>query len=153
MQNSSLIRRSTLLLLAAAAVSLSAPTSRVLAHEGHDHKHDSSATEAHGSVEEAWKSAKDSLKGIETAAAAKEHEPIHNEQEKLAAALKQIQESHGAQGADKTRLEGAIKNAITASEKVHTAADAKDFAKVDSSLKTLVATMGILEKQLNPAAK
>ncbi len=150
MQKSSLIRRSTLLLLAAAAVSLSSPASRVLAHEGHDHGPAAAAT---GSVIEAWKSAKDSLKGIETAAAAKAHEPIHTEQEKLAAALKQIQDQNGAQGTDKTRLEGAIKNAITASEKVHTAADAKDFGKVDSSLKTLQGTMALLEKQLNPAAK
>ena len=88
-----------------------------------------------------------------TAAAARQQQPIHDEQEKLAAALKDIQEHHGAQGADKTRLEGAIKNALAASDKVHVAADANDFAKVDSSLKTLQATMGLLEKQINPAAK
>ena len=151
MQNSSLIRRSAALAFIATGLCF-APLSSVIAHEGEDHKH-GPAADASGSVMDAWKTAKDSLKGIETAAAAKEHEPIHNEQEKLAAALKQIQESHGAQGADKARLEGAIKNAITASEKVHTAADAKDFAKVDTSLKTLQGTMALLEKQLNPAAK
>ncbi len=129
------------------------PFSPALAHEGHDHKHGSTTGEKHGSVADAWKTAQQSLKGIETAAAAKQQQPIHDEQEKLAAALKEIQEHHGAQGADKTRLEGAIKNAIAASDKVHVAADANDFAKVDSSLKTLQATMGLLEKQINPAAK
>ena len=152
MQNSPFLHRSTTGIAAIAFSCFTAlPLTPVLAHEGHDHKH--TKTEAHGSVVDAWKTAQQSLKGIETAAAAKEHEPIHNEQEKLAAALKDIQEHHGAEGADKTRLEGAIKNAIAASEKVHTAADAKDFAKVDSSLKTLQATMSLLEKQLNPAAK
>ncbi|MDQ3119984.1 MAG: hypothetical protein M3Q89_10525 [Verrucomicrobiota bacterium] len=138
--------------IAVALTVLALPFSSLRAHEGENHKHGPAAG-ASGSVMDAWKVAQQSLKGIETAAAAKEHEPIHNEQEKLAVALKQIQESHGAQGADKTRLEGAIKNAITASEKVHTAADAKDFAKVDASLKTLQGTMALLEKQLNPAAK
>ena len=143
----------TALLVAAAFTCFTAfPLSPLLAHEGHDHKHGSTG-EVHGSVIDAWKAAQQSLKGIELAAAAKEHEPIHNEQEKLAAALKSIQEHHGAQGADKTRLEGAIKNAILASEKVHAAADAKDFAKVDSSLKTLQATMGLLAKQIDPSAK
>ncbi|MBA3881233.1 MAG: hypothetical protein H0X73_00655 [Chthoniobacterales bacterium] len=153
MKNSSFHRRSTAL-LSAIAVSCftAAPLSPVLAHEGEDQKH-SHGTAASGSVMDAWKTAQQSLKGIETAAAAKEHAPIHDEQEKLAGALKQIQEQNGATGADKTRLDGAIKNAVTASEKVHTAADEKDFAKVDSSLKTLQATMGLLEKQLNPAAK
>ena len=128
------------------------PFTNLHAHEGHDHGH-GEATEKHGSVADAWKTAQESLKGIETAAAAKQQQPIHDEQEKLAAALKDIQEHHGAQGADKTRLEGAIKNAIAASDKVHAAADANDFAKVDSSLKTLQATMSLLAKQLNPAAK
>jgi len=151
MQNSSIIRRSSAFAFIATGL-LFAPLSSVIAHEGEDHKHGPAAG-ASGSVSDAWKTAQASLKGIETAAAAKQHEPIHNEQEKLAAALKQIQENHGMQGAEKTRLEGALKNAMTASEKVHTAADAKDFAKVDASLKTLQATMGLLEKQLNPAAK
>ena len=128
------------------------PFSTALAHEGHDHKH-GAETAKHGSVADAWKTAQQSLKGIEAAAAAKQQQPIHDEQEKLAAALKDIQEHHGAQGADKTRLEGAIKNAIAASDKVHVAADANDFAKVDSSLKTLQATMGLLEKQISSAAK
>ena len=122
------------------------------AHEGHDHKHGEAAAK-HGSVADAWKTAQQSLKGIETAAAAKQQQPIHDEQEKLAAALKDIQEHHGAQGADKTRLEGALKNAITASDKVHVAADANDFAKVESSLKTLQATMALVEKQISGAAK
>jgi len=147
------MKKSSHKLAVSLALALAAlPFTNLSAHEGHDHKH-GAATEASGSVMEAWKTAQQSLKGIETAAAAKAHEPIHTEQEKLAAALKQIQEQNGAQGTDKTRLEGAIKNAITASEKVHTAADAKDFAKVDSSLKTLQGTMALLEKQLNPAAK
>ena len=43
----------------------------------------------------------------------------------------------------------ALYPAIAASEKVHAAADAKDFAKVDSSLKTLESTMAMVEKQLS----
>jgi hypothetical protein len=128
------------------------PLTMLHAHEGHDHKH-GEAHAKHGSVADAWKTAQQSMKEIETAAAAKQQQPIHDGQEKLAAALKDIQEHHGAQGADKTRLEGALKNAITASEKVHVAADANDFAKVESSLKTLQATMALLEKQINPSAK
>ena len=129
-------------------VLVSLPLSNVSAHEGEDHKHSHGpATAANAS--EAWKSAQASLKAIETAAAAKQHEPIHDHQEKLVGYLTQIQKEN--QSADKSRLDGAIKNAITASEKVHTAADAKDFAKVDSSLKTLQATMGMLEKQLSNA--
>ena len=142
------IKITAILALAIAAL----PFSAAVAHEGHDHKH-GAETEKHGSVADAWKTAQQSLKGIEAAAAAKQQQPIHDEQEKLAAALKDIQEHHGAQGADKTRLEGAIKNAIAASDKVHVAADANDFAKVESSLKTLQATMSLLEKQLNPPAK
>ena len=138
----------TSLLIAVATL----PLTTLHAHEGHDHDH-GAETEKHGSVADAWKTAQQSLKGIETAAAAKQQQPIHDEQEKLAAALKDIQEHHGAQGTEKTRLEGAIKNAISASDKVHAAADANDFAKVESSLKTLQATMGLLEKQLNPTAK
>ncbi|MBA2623140.1 MAG: hypothetical protein H0U88_05895 [Chthoniobacterales bacterium] len=147
MKTTSLIHQNIAAVLSTIAA-IALPFSTVRAHEGHDHKH---AAAESGSVIDAWKTAQTSLKGIETAAAAKEHEPIHNEQEKLAVALKQIQENHGAQGADKTRLDGALKNALTASEKVHTAADAKDFSKVDSSLKTLQSTMALLEKQLTPA--
>ncbi len=147
------MKTSSIKIAALAAVAVAAlPLSSLRAHEGHDHKHGSTA-EKYGSVAEAWTAAQQSLKGIESAAAAKQQQPIHDNQEKLAAALKQIQEHHGAQGADKTRLDGAIKNAITASDKVHVAADANDFAKVESSLKTLQTTMSLLEKQLNPAAK
>lgn len=136
------------LLFALAAMAL--PFSAISAHEGHDHGA-SPAASATGAAADAWKNAQVALKGIQTAAAAKQHEPIHNEQEKLAGALKQILEQRG--GTDKTRLEGAIKNAIAASEKVHAAADAKDFAKVDSSLKTLEATMAMVEKQLAAPVK
>ena len=136
------------LVLALAAIAL--PFSTIYAHEGHDHGA-SPAASSTGSAAGAWKNAQASLKAIQTAAAAKQHEPIHNEQEKLVVALKQIQAQAG--GPDKARLEGAIKNAIAASEKVHTAADAKDFAKVDSSLKTLEATMAMVEKQLATPAK
>ena len=135
-------------LLALAAIAL--PFSTISAHEGHDHGK-SPAPHAAGSTADAWKNAQASLKAIQEAAAAKQHEPIHHEQEKLVVALKQIQELGG--GTDKARLEGAIKNAIAASEKVHTAADAKDFAKVDASLKTLESTMAMVEKQLAPSAK
>ena len=130
-------------LVAAALAAL--PLVNVRAHEGHDHNH-SHAPAISG---DAWTSAQASLKAIQAATVAKQQQPIHDEQEKLVAALKQIQEKGG--GADKARLDGAIKNAITASEKVHVAADANDFAKVESSLKTLEATMGMVEKQLNPA--
>ena len=143
------IKITACLALAVAAL----PFSTAVAHEGHDHKAGSTATEKHGSIADAWKTAQQSLKGIEAAAAAKQQQPIHDEQEKLAAALKDIQEHHGAQGADKTRLDGAIKNAIAASDKVHVAADANDFAKVESSLKTLQATMGLLEKQITAVVK
>ena len=149
-KNASSIQDKRISALALALAAIALPFSTIRAHEGHDHG-PSPAANATGSASDAWKSAQASLKGIQTAAAAKEHEPIHNEQEKLVVALKQIQEQGG--GADKTRLDGAVKNAIAASEKVHTAADAKDFAKVDSSLKTLVATMAMVEKQLAVPAK
>ena len=136
------------LTLSLAAIAL--PFSTLRAHEGNDHGA-SPAPQTAGSTVDAWKNAQASLKAIQAAAAAKQPEPIHNEQEKLVVALKQIQE-HGG-GTDKARLEGAIKNAIAASEKVHAAADAKDFAKVESSLKTLEATMAMVEKQLGASAK
>ena len=135
-------------ILALAAIAF--PFSAIRAHEGHDHGA-SPAAGAAGSTADAWKNAQASLKEIQTAAAAKEHEPIHHGQEKLVVALKQIQEQ--GRGTDTARLDGAIKNAIAASEKVHAAADAKDFAKVDSSLKTLEATMAMVEKQLPAANK
>ena len=127
---------------------VSLPLSNAAAHEGEDHKHGPATTTA-ASASEAWKSAQASVKAMEAAAAAKQHEPIHDEQEKLVGFLTQIQKEN--QSADKSRLDGAIKNAITASEKVHTAADAKDFAKVESSLKTLQTTMGMVEKQISAA--
>lgn len=127
---------------------VSLPLSNAAAHEGEDHKHSHGPATA-ASASEAWKSAQASVKAMETAAAAKQHEPIHDEQEKLVGFLTQIQKEN--QSADKSRLDGAIKNAITASEKVHTAADAKDFAKVESGLKTLQTTMGMVEKQISSA--
>ena len=131
-----------------AVIGLAVSSIGLRAHEGHDH----GPGAAKGSALEAWKSAQASLKAIESAASTKQHEIIHNEQEKLAASLKHVQE-HSQDAPDKTRLEGAIKNAITASERVHAAADAKDFAKVDSSLKTLQTTMALVEKQLPTGAK
>ena len=127
---------------------VSLPLSNAAAHEGEDHKHSHGPATA-ASTSEAWKSAQASVKAMEAAAAAKQHEPIHDEQEKLVGFLTQIQKEN--QSADKSRLDGAIKNAITASEKVHTAADAKDFAKVESGLKTLQATMAMVEKQISAA--
>jgi hypothetical protein len=127
------------------------PLASIRAHEGHDHGkgHDHAAVPAPeaGSSVEAWTNAQASLKAMQAAAAAKQQEPIHNEQEKLAASLKYIQEK-GIAGTDEARLNGAIKNAIAASEKVHAAADANDFAKVATSLKTLEATMAMVEKQV-----
>ncbi|HWM24685.1 MAG TPA: hypothetical protein VNP98_07665 [Chthoniobacterales bacterium] len=150
MKTSSSIHHKNIASLIAALAAIALPFSTIRAHEGHDHGA-SPTPHASGSATDAWKNAQASLKAIQTAAAAKQHQPIHDEQEKLAVALKQIQEQGGV--ADKARLEGAIKNAIAASEKVHAAADAKDFAKVDSSLKTLEATMAMVEKQLAAPAK
>jgi hypothetical protein len=133
------------------AIALAAlPFATVVAHEGHDHgpgghKHEAKITG------DPWASAQASLKAIQAATVAKQQAPIHDEQEKLVVALKQLQEKGGA--ADKARFEGAIKNAIAASDKVHVAADANDFAKVEANLKTLEATMAMVEKQLGGAAK
>ncbi|MFN2508098.1 MAG: hypothetical protein ABR589_04930 [Chthoniobacterales bacterium] len=124
------------------------PLSNLSAHEGHDHGTPAAAVPAGNP----WQAAQGCIKAIEAAATAKDHKPIHDEQEKLVAALKQLQ-AQSAGAPDKTRLDGAIKNAITASEKVHAAADAKDFAKVGSSLKTLQATMSQVEKQLPAGTK
>ncbi len=135
---------------ACAALAFTINRTTLIAHEGHDHGAPP-APEA-GSSAEAWTDAQASFKAMHAAAAAKEHEPIHKEQEKLVASLKLIQEK-GIGGTDKARLDGAIKNAIAASEKVHTAADAKDFAQVDASLKTLEATMAMVEKQVATPAK
>ncbi len=148
MQNLPSTYLKTLLITAASIAVIALPVAR--AHEGEGHKHGPTA-HATGPAADPWKTAQESLTAIKAAAAAKQHEPIHDQQEKLVAALMQIQEKGGT--GDKARLDGAIKNAIAASEKVHTAADAKDFAKVDSSLKTLEATMGMVEKQLGSPAK
>ncbi|HEV3409829.1 MAG TPA: hypothetical protein VG095_06020 [Chthoniobacterales bacterium] len=137
--------KKTLILSLLAVCSLSIASMH--AHEGHDHP--AANVPQAASAEEAWKNAQASFKAIQTAAAAKQQAQIHTEQEKLAAYLKQVQDK--ATGGDKARRDGAIKNAITASERVHAAADANDFAKVESSLKTLEATMGLVEKQLGGA--
>jgi hypothetical protein len=122
------------------------PLSSINAHEGHDHAVKPPAPQAGTSVE-AWTNAQASFKAIQAAAQTKQQATIHDEQEKLVVSLKFIQEK-GIGGTDKVRLDGAIKNAIAASEKVHVAADANDFAKVESSLKTLEATMAIVEKHV-----
>ena len=145
------MKTTSLTITAAVALALAAlPLGTVSAHEGHDHgpgghKHEAKITG------DPWASAQASLKAIQAATVAKQQAPIHDEQEKLVVALKQLQEKGGA--ADKARFEGAIKNAIAASDKVHVAADANDFAKVESNLKTLEATMAMVEKQLAGAAK
>jgi len=150
MKTSSSIQHKNIASFVLALTAIALPFSTIRAHEGHDHGASPAALSA-GSAADAWKNAQASLKAIQAAAAAKQHQPIHDEQGKLVVALKQVQEQGGA--TDKARLEGAIKNAIAASEKVHTAADAKDFAKVDASLKTLEATMSMVEKQLSTPAK
>ncbi|HVF71612.1 MAG TPA: hypothetical protein VM940_08385 [Chthoniobacterales bacterium] len=150
MKTTSSIIHKNIFAFALALTAMALPFSILSAHEGHDHGK-SPAPHAADSAADAWKNAQASLKAIQAAAVAKQHEPIHHEQEKLVIALKQIQELGG--GTDKARLEGAIKNAIAASEKVHSAADAKDFAKVETSLKTLESTMAMVEKQLAPSAK
>ena len=95
-------------------------------------------------AEEAWTNAQTALKAIQTAASAKKYDAIHDDQEKLAAALKQVQEKGKA--TDKARFEGALKNAIAASERVHVGADAKDPGKVESGLRALEASMQIAER-------
>ncbi len=120
------------------------------AQEGHDR-----GTPAAGQYEspaEAWKTAQEAATNISSLAAAKNLKPIHDEQAKLDAALSYIQ-ANSAGAADKARLDGAIKNAMSASGKVHEASDAGDQAKVDSTVKTLQATMALVEKQLPAAAK
>jgi hypothetical protein len=124
------------------------PLARVQAHEGHDHG--TPAAGDYKTAAEAWKAAQTAVTNMATFAAAKNLKPIHDEQAKLDAALKAIQKN-SAGAVDKARLEGAIKNATAAAGKVHEASDAGDQAKVDSSLKTLQATMTLVEKQL-PAA-
>ncbi len=150
MKTSPSIHHKTVSALAVALAAIALPFSTIRAHEGHDHGAPP-APEA-GSATESWTNAQASFKAMQTAAAAKEHEPIHNEQEKLVASLKHLQEK-GIAGTDKARLDGAIKNAIAASEKVHAAADTKDSAKVDASMKTLETSMAMVEKQIVAPAK
>ncbi len=124
------------------------PLTSLHPHEGHDH--DAPPAPEAGSAVEAWTNAQASFKAMQAAASSKDGDQIHNEQEKLAASLEYVMDK-GIEGTDKARFDGAIKNAITASEKVHTAADAKDFAKVEASMKTLEATMTMVEKQIGSA--
>ncbi len=131
-----------------AAVSL--PMTSVIAHEGHDHG--TAAAGEYKTPAEAWKAAQTAVTNIASAAAAKDLKPIHDEQGKLDAALSYIL-ANSAGAADKARLDGAIKNVMNASGKVHEASDAGDQAKVDSTVKTLQATMALVEKQLPTAAK
>ena len=98
------------------------------------------------SAEEAWSNAQTAFKAIQTAASAQKFEAIHDEQEKLAGWLKQVQEKGTA--SDKARFDGAVKNAIAASDRVHVAADLKDAGKVDSSVRVLEASMAMVERQL-----
>jgi hypothetical protein len=145
------MKTSSLKITAALTLAVAAlPLGGVFAHEGHNHGPDAHK-HAPTISGDPWTSAQASLKAIQAATVAKQQAPIHDEQEKLVVALKQLQEKGGA--ADKARFEGAIKNAIAASEKVHVAADANDFAKVESNLKTLEATMAMVEKQLGGTAK
>jgi hypothetical protein len=152
MQSTSLLRRklATGVLATLFTVSLaSLPVTSGVAHEGHDH---GAPAGEYKTPAEAWKAAQTSATNIASFAAAKNLKPIHDEQAKLDAALNFIQ-ANSAGAADKARLEGAIKNATTASAKVHEAADAGDQAKVDSSVKTLQATLTMVEKQLPAGAK
>ncbi|HJT82372.1 MAG TPA: heavy metal-binding domain-containing protein [Chthoniobacterales bacterium] len=116
------------------------------AHEGHDHDAEATIPVA-GTAAEAWRNAQNCLTAMKPAVAAKQQSVIHDEQQKMAAALKQLQEKTGA-APDQTRFDGAINNAITASDRLHVASDGGDWAKVESALKTLQATMVLLEKQL-----
>jgi hypothetical protein len=128
------------------------PLTSARAHEGEDHGAHSHAAGEYKTPAEAWKAAQTSVTHIASFAAAKNLKPIHDEQAKLDAALNYIQ-ANSTGAADKARLDGAIKNATAASGKVHEAADAGDQAKVDSSVKTLQATMTLVEKQLPAGAK
>jgi len=98
------------------------------------------------SAEEAWTNAQSAFKAIQTAASAKQFDGIHDEQEKLSGWLKQVQEK--GTSTDKARFDGAVKNAIAASDRVHVAADAKDAGKLDSSMRALEASMAMVEKHL-----
>lgn len=131
--------------LAAAAL----PFTTARAHEGHDHGPGAANLAA---PTDAWKAAQGSVKSIESLVAAKNLKPIHDEQEKLDAALNYLQ-AHVKDAADKGRFDGAIKNATAASGRLHEAADAGDQAKVESGLKTLQSTIAMVEKQLPASAK
>ncbi len=118
----------------------------VPAATAHEKKDKASPIAEAKSPEEAWEKSQSSLKAIREATAAKNFGAIHDEQEKLAASLKQLQEK--GTSADKQRFEGAIRNAIAASDRVHVAADAKDVGRLESSLRTLEASMAMVEKHL-----
>lgn len=96
---------------------------------------------------EAWTAVQGALTEIESLVMAKNLQPVHEASEKLNGGLDYIK-NHPAEGADKARLEGAVKNALAASDKLHEAADAGDQAKSESSLKTLKATLALVEKQI-----
>ena len=135
----------TLLTIAAASL----PLTSIRAHEGEDHGPGGAHFTAPA---EAWKAAQGSVKSIESLVAAKNLKPIHDEQEKLDAALNYLQ-ANTKDVADKARFDGAIKNATAASGRLHEAADAGDQAKVESGLKTLQGTIAMVEKQLPASAK
>lgn len=152
MQSTHLLCRKLAIRALVTSLSLAAiamPLASAQAHEGEDH----GAGAAHfTSPAEAWKAAQGSVTSLESLVAAKNLKPVHAEQEKLDAALKYIQAS-AKDAADKVRFEGAIKNAIAASGKLHEAADAGDQAKAESGLKTLQGTLGVVEKQLPTGTK
>lgn len=125
------------------------PVASARAHEGEDHGPGGTHFTAPA---EAWKAAQASVKRIESLVAAKNLKPIHDEQEKLDAALNYLQ-ANTKDAADKARFDGAIKNATAASGRLHEAADAGDQAKVESGLKTLQGTIAMVEKQLPASAK
>src|SRR3712207_2147889 len=138
------MKASSLIKTLAALVPLTAlGASAVHAHE---EKGKAAALPQAASAEEALANAQSAFKAIQTAAAAKQFDAIHDEQEKLAGWLKQVQEK--GTSTDKARFEGAVKNAIAASDRVHVAADAKDAGKLDSSMRALEATMAMVEKHL-----
>ena len=96
---------------------------------------------------EAWKAIQSAMTEIESLIAAKNLKPVHEAAEKVNAGLGYIKD-HPAEGSDKARLEGAVKNALAASDKLHDAADAGDQAKTEAAFKTLKATLTIVEKQI-----
>ena len=145
--------KSTLALIAAA---LALPLAPLSAHEGPDgHAEGEESVKGHDSLtttptpptlEDAWFSAKALVRQIDSAVEEGELEKIHGRQEKLVGALKHMRTFGNVK--DKARFEAAIKNAILASEQLHTAADANDKDKVEAAMKTLETTMAMLEKQV-----